>query len=110
MSTTDDDLELVRGSGNVFRDFGRQDADVQQMKALLAAQVIGILDDEGLSTRKAQERTGIGYADFARIRNAKLDRFTIDRLMTILNKLGRQVDVRIDVRPRAAAQEAPAHP
>ena len=110
MSTVDDDLELVHGSGNVFRDFGRQDADVQQMKALLAAQVIGILDDEGLSTRKAQERTGIGYADFARIRNAKLDRFTIDRLMTILNKLGRQVDVRIDVHPRTAAQEAPAHP
>lgn len=111
MTTPDDDFELVHGSGNVFRDFGRPDADVQQTKAILAAQIIGILDDEGLSTRKAQERTGIGYADFARIRNAKLDRFTIDRLMTVLNKLGQQVDVRIDVHPRPAApEEAPAHP
>ena len=45
------DFELVRGSGNVFRDFGRADADVQQTKALLAARIIGILDEEGLSTR-----------------------------------------------------------
>ena len=60
---SDDDFELVHGSGNVFRDFGRPDADVQQMKAILAARIIGILDDEGLSTRKAQAKTGIGYAE-----------------------------------------------
>jgi predicted XRE-type DNA-binding protein len=110
MTKPDEDFELMRGSGNVFRDFGRPDADVQQTKALLAARIIGILDDEGLSTRKAQARTGIAHADFARIRNAKLDRFTIDRLMTILNKLGHQVDVQIDVHPRVPSRdEAPAH-
>ena len=101
MSRIEDDLELIHGSGNVFRDFGRPDADVRQTKALLAAKIVGILDDESLSTRKAQEKTGFAHADFARIRNGKLDRFTIDRLMTILNKLGRQEDVRIDVRPKA---------
>ena len=110
MTKPDDDFELVHGSGNVFRDFGYPDADVQQTKALLAAQIVGILDDEGLSTRKAQEKTGIAHADFARIRNAKLDRFTIDRLMTVLNKLGQHVDVQIDVHPRATAEEIPAHP
>ena len=109
MSKTDDDFELVRGSGNVFRDFGRADADVRQTKALLAARIIGILDDEGLSTRKAEGRTGVSHADFTRIRNVQLDRFTIDRLMTILNKLGQQVDVRIDVHPRVVAEEAPMH-
>ena len=110
MTKTDGDFEVVHGSGNVFRDFGYPDADVQQTKALLAAQIVGILDHEGLSTRKAQEKTGIAHADFARIRNAKLDRFTIDRLMTILNKLGQNVDVQIDVHPRVAAEEAQAHP
>ena len=107
MSRTDDDFELVRGSGNVFRDFGRIDADVQQTKALLAARIIGILDDEGLSTRKAEGRTGVSHADFTRIRNVQLDRFTIDRLMTVLNKLAQHVDVQIDVHPREAAEEAP---
>ena len=106
MSKTGDDFELVRGSGNVFRDFGRADADVQQTKALLAARIIGILDDEGLSTRKAERRTSVSHADFTRIRNVQLDRFTIDRLITVLNKLGQHVDVQIDVHPRVAAEEA----
>ena len=110
MNKTDDDFEPVYGSGNVFRDFGRADADVQQTKVLLAARIIGILDDEGLSTRKAEGRTGVSHADFTRIRNVQLDRFTIDRLMTVLNKLGQHVDVQIDVHPRVAAEEALAHP
>ena len=109
MNKADDDFELVHGSGNVFRDFGRADADVQQTKALLAARIIGILDDAGLSTRKAEGRTGVSHADFTRIRNVQLDRFTIDRLMTVLNKLGQHVDVQIDVHPRVATEEAPAH-
>ena len=33
-----------------------------------------------------------------------------DLLMIVLNKLGQHVDVQIDVRPRAAAEETPAHP
>ena len=109
MSKTDDDFELVYGSGNVFRDFDRPDADVQQTKVLLAARIIGILDDEGLSTRKAEGRTGVSHADFTRIRNVQLDRFTIDRLMTVLNKLGQHVDVQIYVHPRVIAEEAPMH-
>ena len=108
MSKTADDCGLVHGSGNVFRDFGRADADVQQTKALLAARIIGIPNGEGLSTRKAEGRTGVSHADFTRIRNVQLDHFTIDHLMTVLNKLGQHVDVQIDVHPRVAAEEVSA--
>ena len=105
MSKHDDGFELIRGSGNIYRDFGHPDADVRQAKAILAAQIIGILDDEGLSTRKAQARTGVNQAEFVRIRNAQLRRFTIDRLMTILNKLGCQVDLKITMRPPREIQQ-----
>jgi len=37
-------LEFVRGSGNVFRDLGRENADLGQLKALLAAEIIKALD------------------------------------------------------------------
>ena len=99
MTKKENDFELVTGSGNVFRDFGYADADVQQTKALLAARIIKILDDEMLSTRKAEVRTGVSHADFTRIRNAQLSRFTIDRLMTVLNKLGQQVEVQVSIQP-----------
>ncbi len=91
-------LELVHGRGNVFRDLGRENADLEQLKALLAAEVIKALDREELTVRAAQARTGFAAADFSRIRNADLGRFTADRLMSILNRLGSRVEVRIRVR------------
>ncbi len=96
----DEPLELVRGSGNVFADFGYPNADAEQLKALLAAEIIGVLDDRGLTVRRAEDLTGIAAADFSRIRKTKLDRFTIDRLMTILNRLDQDVDVQVTIRPR----------
>ncbi len=97
-------LELVRGSGNVFRDAKHENADVAQLKAILAAEIIRALDREGLTVRGAQNRTGVAAADFSRIRNADLGRFTIDRLMAVINRLGSRVDVKVKVRrtPRAA--------
>ncbi len=94
-----DDMEITRGSGNLFRDLGCENADREQLKSVLAAKIIGVLDDKGLSVRKAQAVTGIAAADFSRIRNARLDRFTVDRLMTILSRLDQQVEVQVSVRP-----------
>lgn len=103
-------LELVHGSGNVFRDFGDPNPDVEQMKSIFAAQIIMALDDGKMSVKDAEGLTGITAADFSRIRRAKLDRFTIDRLVTILNKLDRRVDVSVSVAPKrkAAASLEPA--
>jgi predicted XRE-type DNA-binding protein len=91
-------LEVVRGSGNVFRDLGHENADVQQFKAILAAAIIKALDRDGLSVRAAHSRTGIAAADFSCIRNADLGRFTIDRLMAVINRLGSRVEVKVRVR------------
>src|SRR6266436_6069020 len=91
-------LEVTRGSGNVFRDLGQENADAEQFKAILAAEIIKALDREHLSVRAAHDRTGIAAADFSRIRNADLGRFTVDRLMTVINRLGARVEVKIKVR------------
>jgi predicted XRE-type DNA-binding protein len=60
-----------------------------------------VMDAERLTVRAAQERTGIAAADFSRIRKVKLGRFTIDRLMIILDRLGQDVAVQVCVTPRA---------
>ena len=91
-------LEVVRGSGNVFCDLGHRNADAEQFKAILAAEIIKALDRDGLSVRAAHDRTGIAAADFSRIRNAELGRFTVDRLMSIINRLGSRVDVKVKIR------------
>jgi predicted XRE-type DNA-binding protein len=102
-------LKVVRGSGNVFRDLGHETADAQQFKAILAAEIIKALDREHLTVRAAHGRTGIAAADFSRIRNANLGRFTADRLISILNRLGSRVDVKVWVRrAEAVVHEATA--
>lgn len=97
-------IELVHGSGNVFRDLGYANADIEQLKSILAAEIIKMLDRKGLTVRAAHAETGIAAADFSRVRNANLDRFTLDRLFTILNRLGSRVEVRVKVR---AAERQP---
>lgn len=104
---TDEPLELVRGSGNVFADVGHANAAVEQLKALLAAEIIGVLGDRALTVRKAEDVTGIAAADFSRIRKTKLDRFTIDRLMSILTRLDQDVDVHVTVRPHREVEDRP---
>lgn len=106
---TDEPIELIRGSGNVFADFEHPNASAEQLKAKLAAEIIGVLDDRSLTVRQAETLTSIAAADFSRIRHAKLDRFTIDRLMRILDQLDQDVRVRIEVRPRQPVADMHIH-
>jgi len=89
-------LEVARGSGNVFRDLRHGSADADQFKAILAAEIIKALDREKLTVRAAHARTGIAAADF-----------TVDRLMSIINRLGSRVEVKIRLhRTERGASEA----
>jgi predicted XRE-type DNA-binding protein len=82
---------------------------IAHVKAILAAEIIKALDRESLSVRAAHRRTGIAAADFSRIRNANLGRFTIDRLMAILNRLGLRVEVKVRVQlAEPVAEDVPA--
>jgi predicted XRE-type DNA-binding protein len=101
-------IELVRGSGNVFRDLSHASPDVAQLKAILASEIIKMLDRQGLSVRAAHAQTGIAAADFSRIRNADLGRFTLDRLLSIINRLGSRVEVRVKLRAVLPATQAVA--
>ena len=94
---TENDFEFVRGSGNVFRDFNDPHADLKQAKAVLAARIIAVLDERPLSVRKAAGLTGFAAADFSRVRNADLGRFTLDRLIKMLAALDHSIRVTVHV-------------
>ena len=101
---SESDIDLVEGSGNIFRDFGDPDADLKQAKAILAARIISILDEQELTVRKAAALTGFAAADFSRIRNASLGRFTLDRMMRIVAALDGRLQITVQVESRPAAQ------
>jgi predicted XRE-type DNA-binding protein len=103
---TADDMELIHGSGNVFRDLGLPNPEVEQLKAILATKIIGVLDSQKLTVRRAHKLTGFAAGDYSRVRQAKLSRFTIDRLMSMLDKLDQDVEVTVNVQPRRHATPA----
>ena len=101
-----DDVEVVRGSGYVFRDLRLPDADTEQMKSALAAEILKAMRQQGLTHAAAAERAEVQRADISRICKVDLDRFTIDRLVRIANRLGRRVEVVVSAaEPRRAAKE-----
>lgn len=110
-------LELVRGSGNVYRDLGRPNAGLEQARAITAAKIIRVLDERKLSTRDAEKLTGVSHSEFSRIRNTQLGRFTLDRMIAILGKLDDDVEVSVTFKVRKqpspvvprAAPSAAAH-
>jgi Helix-turn-helix domain len=96
-----DEIELELGSGSVFRDLGLPNPEIEQLQTILAAKIIGVLDGLKFSVRAAHDLTGFAAADFLRVRQAKLSRFTIDRL-------DQAVEVTVNVQPRL--QAAPIAP
>jgi len=102
-------IELIRGSGNVFSDFDRPNAGLEQARAILAAEIIRALNARGLSTREAERLTGVGHSEFSRIRNAKISRFSIDRMIAILGKLDEDVEVTISFQPRCSTIQNMPH-
>jgi predicted XRE-type DNA-binding protein len=74
-----DELELVRGSDNPFREVGLPEPDTKLMKADLAAEIMRVLRERNITGAQAAKLTGVQEADISRIRNAQLNRFTIDR-------------------------------
>jgi predicted XRE-type DNA-binding protein len=90
-----DDMELMRGTGNVFADFGDADAEAKQLKAKIAAEIIATLNTRKLTAREGGKLAGLDGADIQRIRNADLSRFTIDRLVRVAYRLGRKVEMKV---------------
>lgn len=106
MTAKNNELELVRGSGNVFRDLGLANANKEHLRAQLAAEIIGIVRRRKLTQREAAKLTGLTQAEVSQLKNAKLVGFTIDRMVTVLGKLDRQVKMQV-VRPsRKRAMES----
>lgn len=111
---------IVRGSTNVFADLDYGDADMRQSKLRLAYALNRIMDERRLSQaappsakregparqrhdRDAAARLGVNQPKVSALRNYKLEGFSVERLMTFLNALDRDVEIVIRKKPRSRA-------
>ena len=89
------DGDVVRGTGDVFADLGFADAPMMRLKSRVAGEIVRALDQRELTVRAAAKEAATTAADLSRIRNADLDRFTLDRLVRIAERLGYRVEIKV---------------
>jgi predicted XRE-type DNA-binding protein len=88
-----DAIEIERGSGNVFADLGRPDAETHLLKAKLVTQIDGIIRSRRLTQAKAAEVMGLSQPDVSRLLKGQFKDYSVERLLRLLLVLGRDVDI-----------------
>ena len=96
-------LKVERGSGNVFADLGRPDADTQLLKAELVTRIDKIVRQRGLKQVEAAELLGLSQPDISRLLRGSFREYSVERLMRLLTALGRDVEIVIR-EPRSQRQ------
>lgn len=95
------DNKIVRGSKNVFADLGFADAEERQTKLRLAYAINVILEERRLTQAEMARVLGASQPKVSALANYKLDGFSVERLMTYLTALDRDVQIVIKKKPRS---------
>ncbi len=106
MKRKEEKLEVTRGSENIFHDFDHADGELRHLKCQLAAEIIGVLDDNGWSVRQAQKETAFDAGDFSRIRNADFKGITLDKMVRMLEKLNLRMKPKFEKIPGRSHRRA----
>ncbi len=92
---------IERGSGNVFADLGVDAPNEMLAKAKLASAILDIIEHRKLTQHQAAKILGTDQAYISKLkRGSELRRFTLDRLVTWLTKLDRNVTLIVKPKPR----------
>ena len=96
-------VKIERGSGNVFADLGRPDAEAHLLKAELVTRIDKIVRQRGLKQVEAAKLLGLSQPDVSRLLRGSFREYSIERLLRLLTTLGRDVEIVIR-EPRSRRQ------
>jgi predicted XRE-type DNA-binding protein len=84
---------IKASSGNVVRDLRLKNADERQANIRLAVALNSIIDSRKLSQMQAGKCLGISQPKVSALRNYNLAGFSLERLMTLLTRLGCEIEI-----------------
>ena len=94
-------LQVIRGTGNVFADLGFADAEERQTKLRLALAINQIIEQKNLTQAAAAALLKVNQPKVSALLRYKLDGFSVERLMTFLTSLDRDVEISIKKKSRS---------
>ena len=84
-----------KSSGNVFKDLDLPDAEELFLKAKLGFEVFQIIEKRKLTQTEAAEILGVKQPEISRLKQGQFNHCSVERLMTFLNRLNHDVEIRI---------------
>jgi len=93
-------IEVEVGSGNVFKDLGLKNPEELLAKTQLATRIMLILEERKLTQTAAAKLLGVSQPDVSLIYRGRLDAFSIERLVRLLNALHRDVRIVVESKER----------
>lgn len=96
------DPAVERGTGNVFADLGLPDADTHFLKAEIVSCIDAIVRQRGITQTEAGRLLGLSQPDVSRLLRGDFREYSLERLLRLLTKLGRDIDIVIR-QPRSEA-------
>lgn len=88
-------ITVESGSGNVFADLGLPNPEERAFKADLALCIQRAMEAKGLNQTELGMLVGLPQPKVSALLRGRLSGFSIDRLLSILNRLGHAVEVQV---------------
>jgi predicted XRE-type DNA-binding protein len=104
-----DQPEYSIGSGNVFADLDRLDAEEALLKARLAREISAIIREKQLTQTAAGERLGLDQPKFLALVRGRVAGFSVERLLRCLTALERDVTIVVGPKKRERGQVELVH-
>ncbi|MFT4257713.1 MAG: XRE family transcriptional regulator [Pseudoxanthomonas sp.] len=92
-----DENKVIPSSGNVFADLGFDDAEAQvlALRADLMAQLARQIEARKLTQARAAQLLGVSQGRVSDLVCRKVDKFSLDMLVTFAARLGKPATVRL---------------
>ena len=89
--------KVTKSRGNVFEDLGFDASESENLKlrAQLMRELDTLIHDKRLTQSDAAELLGIQQSRVSDLVRGKIERFSIDMLVKLLAKTGRQVEIKV---------------
>ena len=92
-------MKIRKASDNIFADLGFERPEEEAAKVDLAYEIFTILKARKLTQTKAAALLEISQADVPKLMNVRPHGFSLDRLIAILTRLERDVEIRVTKSP-----------
>jgi predicted XRE-type DNA-binding protein len=94
-------IQVTPSSGNVFVDLRLANPEDKKTKVRLAVEINSILGELKFSQAEAAGKLDVNQPKISALSKYRLEGFSVERLMTFLTRLNRDVEIVIRSKPRS---------